>query len=497
MSGAPLLQGKVHRAEGVTPSERYLKRLCENSFLTLWSYPGIYRDQKANVGDGKEICDLLVVFGNDVIVFSDKRCSFPSTSNIELDWRRWFRRAVLDSAKQAWGAERWIRANPTRVFLDKSCTQEFPFPLPHASDARFHLVIVAHDLSERCHEVFGGSGTLMIQSQIRGIAAHSVPFVVGDLEPKKTFAHVLDDVSLELVLGTLDTISDFTAYLKKKEALLRSTTTIFAAGEEELLAVYLQKLNGDGDHDFIFPGETSNARRIIIPEGHWEDFQRSPARHAQVEANAISYMWDRLIERFNYYALRGEQYYSDPEGLVSTEIILRFLAREPRTRRRMLSQLLMEMLQKTPKHIRMTRVVLPSNPGDPHYVFLLLPVNEAHSHEDNRAIRRAFLGACCKILKLRFPNAQDIVGIATESGRSNANRSEDAIYLDAREWTKEAENEAHELQSRLRIFVELREWRSVEHEYPTAVQDIELPENPRNKPCPCGSKKKYKRCHGR
>jgi hypothetical protein len=40
----------------VTPSERYLEALCEQSFLSLWSYPCIFRDQH----HGKEICDLLV-----------------------------------------------------------------------------------------------------------------------------------------------------------------------------------------------------------------------------------------------------------------------------------------------------------------------------------------------------------------------------------------------------------------------------------------------------
>jgi hypothetical protein len=498
VTSEPNRQQKIQRAEGVTPSERYLKRLCENSFLTLWSYPGIYRDQKAkSTGEGKEICDLLVVFGNDVIIFSDKHCKFANTDNLELDWRRWFKRAVADSAKQAWGAERWIRTNPARIFLDKACTQKFPFTLPDAGKARFHLVIVAHDLSRRCHEVFGGSGTLMIQSHLIGIAAHSVPFAVGDLDPEKSLVHVLDDVSLEIVLGTLDTISDFTAYLQKKESLLRSKTMIFAAGEEELLAIYLGKLNEKGEHDFVFPKGSENVNGIGLAEGHWEKFQSSPDRRAQFEANKISHVWDKLIERFSYYALRAEQYHSDPGSLGSTEIILRFMGREPRTRRRMLSKALMEMLEKTPAHARMTRIVLPSNPGDPHFVFLLFPMLEKHSYEDNRVVRRSFLEACCQVAKLKFPDAEDVVGIATESGFSNTDRSEDAVYFDARQWTRDLEDDARRLQRELGIFMELRESRFVEREYPTAVQEMEVPDNPRNKLCPCGSNKKYKRCHGK
>jgi hypothetical protein len=259
----------------------------------------------------------------------------------------------------------------------------------------------------------------------------------------------------------------------------------------------LEKTNEKGEHDFVFPKNAQNANSIILTEGHWEDFERSPDRQAQLRANEISYVWDGLIERFSYYALRGEQFYSDSGGLSSTEIILRFLAREPRTRRRMLGKGLMEMLEKTPADIRRLRVILPSNPGDPHYVFLLFPVFKNHSYEDNRAVRRSFLEACCNVAKLRYPDAQDIVGIATESGMSNAERSEDAVYLDARQWTKESYDDALRIQKELKIFAEARETRSVEQEYPTNHRTMEIPDNPRNKLCPCDSGRKYKRCHGR
>ena len=80
------------RADGVTQSERYLGNLCDGTFLSMWSYPGIYRDQRNGQqqrGDGKEICDLMVVFENHVLLFSDKDCAFPNTGSLDLDWSRW------------------------------------------------------------------------------------------------------------------------------------------------------------------------------------------------------------------------------------------------------------------------------------------------------------------------------------------------------------------------------------------------------------------------
>ena len=60
-------------------------------------------------GDAIE-CDLLVVFENDVLIFSDKDISFPTSSDVHKDWSRWFRRAVVKSAAQLRGAERWRHA---------------------------------------------------------------------------------------------------------------------------------------------------------------------------------------------------------------------------------------------------------------------------------------------------------------------------------------------------------------------------------------------------
>jgi hypothetical protein len=49
------------KGAGVTGSERYLNRLCEHTFLSLWTYPAVFRDQgkKTASGDGKEVLRSL------------------------------------------------------------------------------------------------------------------------------------------------------------------------------------------------------------------------------------------------------------------------------------------------------------------------------------------------------------------------------------------------------------------------------------------------------
>lgn len=170
----------VIKQQGVTHSERYLTRLCERSFLSLWSYPGVYRDEGMNNGGhGKEVCDLLVVFGNDILLFSDKDCAFPDSGNLDRDWSRWFRRAVQRSADQVWGAERWIRMYPERLFLDRACSRPFPVALPPMDRARFHRIVVAHDAARRCRELLGGSGSLMLFPPLKGRAHYEGPIDLG------------------------------------------------------------------------------------------------------------------------------------------------------------------------------------------------------------------------------------------------------------------------------------------------------------------------------
>jgi hypothetical protein len=337
----------------------------------------------------------------------------------------------------------------------------------------------------------------MIDLTMQGQEMHTKPFCVGDLDPHSTLIHILDDDSLRTLMTTRDTISDFVAYLSKRAKLFRGKTKIRATGEEQLLAIYLKELNAKGEHDFVFPTTRGKPPdQIFLAEGHWEDFQNSRERLAQLARDKISYLWDGLIEKFSTHALKGDQYFVTGGGIKDTEKVLRFMAREPRWKRSHYSQVIGNMLKTTSATQQRLRVLQTTEPGDPYYVFLLFPIpnDPSVTYEKYREVRRAVLEACCKIVRLRYPEAKDIVGIATESGFDGGGRSEDAIYFDAREWNAGAEVEAKELQAKLGILQKPIRRNFNVTEYPEIpVPGMKL-KNPRNKPCPCGSGKKYKHC---
>lgn len=490
---------------GLTATERYLNRLARRSFLSIWSHPGPYRDQGVGArGEGAEVCDLLVVFENRIIIFSDKDCEFPMSEDVELAWRRWFKKAILKSAQQVWGAERWIREHPDRLFVDRACQKPFPLGLPTSSEAIIHRVVVAHDTSGRRRRAIGGSGTLLVQPSLVG-DAHFLssgdggqPFAVGRLDPQRGFVHVFDDVSLSLVLSTLDTITDFVWYLERKERFLESGRLFGAFGEEDLLAYYLKNTNEAGDHDFVVP---TGAQQIVLEEGHWADFQRRPERKRQLRANEESYLWDATIEEVARHAIAGSLEYTSGPELSEQERLLRVLAREPRVRRRLLARALLEKIRAgTPKGKCGFRVVEPSFPGDPYYVFVVANPKRGVAPgtpewDIYRNGRRSVLAAYCLVAMRHFGAVAPVVGIATE-GEVGSGRSHDLYLVLPSAWDDEMEKEASEIQAVTGWFTKVLYNRSVEEEYPDAPPRRSRGRIGRNDRCPCGSNRKFKKCCG-
>jgi hypothetical protein len=489
----------LSRAAGVTPSERRLKQLCDRSFLSMWSYASVFRDQDSAGGrDGKEICDVLVVFGDHVLIFSDKDCAFPTIPDVGLAWCRWYRRTVADSAKQIFGAERWIKEHPNRLYLDRKCTWPFPIPLPNASVAKFHRIVVAHGSGPACATYFrGGSGSLMIYSDLVGVDA-THPFAIGFPDASGRLVHVLDDVTFQLLLRGLDTITDFVEYLARKEALFAAHRFVIATGEEDLLARYLRHVDHrTKKHDFAFPTECDG---VAIPEGGWNEFVRSSAALSQQHADRVSYAWDRLIEKLardSKAQVLAEAVEHNKPG--DAEPALRLMASEPRTARRLLAGSLIELINEG-KGGRRVRLHNPPRPGRPAYIFMTLWRPEGVSLEDYRRVRLDMLEDHCRVAKLRLPDVRYFVGIATEPKHRGA-ASEDLITFDSADWTNEDEQQAKSIQAEHGYLTSIVRQGGQVREYPNESVRPPTPmdarRNPRNCSCRCGSGLKYKKCCGK
>ena len=440
----------VEKSSGTTPTERYLVRLCEKAFLRLWSYPNLYRDQ----GGGKELCDVLIVFGHHIIVFSDKSCVYPDSGDEVKDWARWFKRSIKESARQVYGAERWIRHHPDRIFLDPGCSNPLPIKLPLSNEMRIHRVVVARGAGERCSAFFGGdTGSLMVRSDLVGdahINASAGPFgifCIGQVDPGKGFVHVFDDANLDVLLSELDTVADFVNYLTRKEALFRSVKVVSATGEEDLLAYYLTHTNPNGEHDFVLPPNND----IVQFDHFYREMRENQQYIDKKSADEISYLIDLLIEHASSSAVDGKLIDGNGLPVGNYEKALRILAAESRLSRRNLAKALVGLLSSVRDHGRpRSRYVVKGDKSGTGYCFLVIPCPKGRDYNKHRLSRLNRLVGCCKVMKIRFPNLQHIVGYAPEP-LDGEQRSEDLVYIDVTKWTEEDAEVARSIQRESRI----------------------------------------------
>jgi hypothetical protein len=460
----------IVNGDGVTDTERYLARLADRSFLNLWSYPNVFIDKRAGgKGDGKELCDLLVVCGDHVLIFSDKAVAWPETDDVKLAWRRWYKRAVHKSVDQIRGAQRWISQFPERLFIDRACTMRLPIALPPADRMKVHGIVVANGAAAACRGHFdGGSGSLMIAPAIKGEAHYAdgdvEPFAIGDVDPSGPFVHVFDETTLDVVLGELDTVLDLTKYLAKKEAFIRSGRLISAAGEEELVAQYMVCMSGQGEHDFTKPdGSTwGHGEHVSYGSGFYAELTSNPQYLAKKAADKVSYAWDRLITLFTDNMLAGTTLVPQQQAadIASQEIPVRHMALLPRFLRRTYGQFLVDALKEGQKADKFMRFFLPG-PGHPatDIAFFVVTVKVpgiqlAGGYQQYRVVRQRILEAYALTLLHKHPQLRGVIGIATEPKPPQGEKpgsSEDLIYAEQPDWSDQLVRDLEQAKDRFGI----------------------------------------------
>ena len=376
-------------------SEEFVFNITHQSFLSLWSYANPLKKS-----DGKELCDILTMFGSNVAIFSVKERKLLSESPLDIE--RWRRRAIVASAKQIYGAERSIRSATHIIRSDRSKG----LPLPPQSEIQIHRIAVS----------LGSHGRAPITSRDYG----------------KGFVHVFDDESFSTIMSELDTASDFFEYLSKKLAFLtNSSHVLLEGGEEDLLAVYLTKGRQ-------FPKSTG---LISIGPDIWDNFRKRREYIAKKDADKVSAIWDGLIEYVTRHALAGTLEFGS--SLSDVELALRQMAAENRYQRRLLGQAFDEFLQQSAKRIRSRLVISESGAI---YVFLAKPLDTKREDRIRELLTRCF------VAKGKFRGYPTVVGIATEEYVPNQGFSLDLAYMSKPQWTDDDQKAFDKAQSLLSYF---------------------------------------------
>ena len=357
----------------MTPSEKYVYELTQLSFLTLWCYPNPKGKKD------KELCDVLVFCSPHIIIISVKEIEPTDSGDEKVDWQRWKKTALDKSFNQLYGAERYLNSiNQLKLFDGSSGPL-----LPKIKDRIYHRVAI----------VIGGE--------------KKMPLLWGDLG--KGFIHVFDFIATEILFTELDTITDFTKYLTKKEEFYQSgsmTKLIFEGGEEDLLAFYL-----DNSEEF-----TSKGTLTILTSGLWDGYKVSEANKKWMEGIKESIIWDNMIELLTDDFRNGRMEVGKEYD--NFELVVRTMARESRYNRIILSKEFLEAYNK--KNTRAHPTTSYSGIG---YVFMYINRNES------RESRRAELCGRCLILRKHTPEIITFIGIATEKNDGKKGFSLDVVSL--------------------------------------------------------------------
>ncbi|MBR8834456.1 MAG: NERD domain-containing protein [Stigonema ocellatum SAG 48.90 = DSM 106950] len=396
----------------VNDSEEFVYQVCHKSFLSLWSYAN------PRGKNSKELCDILIVCEPDIIIISVKDIKLTDSGDIEVDWKRWLKKAIEGSVDQIYGAEKRIKSTSHVIQSDGSQGLAFP-----SSDVqRIHRVAVA----------LGGDD--------------KVPIQFGDFG--KGFVHIFDRVSFETILRELDTITDFVQYLIDKEDLYASgKKTVFDGSEEDLLGYYIH--NGRSyPQDFNI---------IIVGSNIWNEIIKKPEYTAKKIADKDSYMWDKLLETISKDVLNNNlEFCSD---LNQSELALRAMARETRFTRRILGKFFKDFMDSAAKRKTESRMLI-SPQTSIAYVFLAKP------HGEDRQHRVAVLGGRCFVVRGLQQNCKTVIGIATEQYQPGQGSSFDIVYLHQETWTDENQKQLEYAQKEFGWFVNPQQTAVHEEEYP-------------------------------
>lgn len=270
--------------------EEFVNKIAYSSFLDYWCYPS----PEDEYGDKKEICDLLILFGDSLIIISVKNYEFKDF------YSRYFRRTIDKAVKQIYGAERKLLNKERDIFIKHPKREIERFPKEKV--ANIHRVIIS-----------------------LGEGVRFYPFNKATKDDK--FITLLDKDAFQTIVRELDTISDFIEYLRKREELFADKTVTILPGDEDdfpadttkqffeyteqnfnpnkkqsilvsgtehdILASYLMN-----EHSFPEYIQSKEYNGLFVQlDGNWTDYNLRNQVKAKRDLDRNSYFLDELVKR--------------------------------------------------------------------------------------------------------------------------------------------------------------------------------------------------------
>jgi hypothetical protein len=428
----------------INSSEARLGELTRKTFLSMWAYQNPY------FAKGKELCDVLIVFGDDVIIMSDKLISFGD-KEIKIAWPRWYKNAVTKSVNQLCGAFRQIKNFPENIYCDSQTSSPFPLQLPESSRMRVHLIAVANGCEDICKQSLGHP-SFCVDTRV---TESETSMTVG-IDYAGIFVHVLSKTALDAMFACFDTTRDFIDYLERKQGALSSKKENFLIhGEEELVGAYMLSQQGNRAYNIpqnAFPLENST---YIVGSGLWDACMTHQMQQARENMRKSSYVIDRLIEHVAEEYTKKGLVIGQEQPLSYHEGAFRLMAAESRLGRQLISIALLDVINEDPTTFWSTIVESPDVQGL-IYLWLIYPqIPEEVSEDELEEVLLNELSKYILVAQGKFRKATRIFGICLPNNKSN--RTSRIFRVSGNEiWSDEMQILANELEEKEGILANIK-----------------------------------------
>ena len=269
--------------------EDAVSKVAEGTYLKYWCYPS----PKDERGDKKEICDLLILFKETVIIVSIKNYSFKG------NYERYFRSTLEKAMSQIDGAERKLFSLNRSIYFNHPSKGEFEF------------------ISEKYS---------VVQRLIVNLNTVPLFYPAGKPSRRDKFIHIFNWFAFLKVVEELDTIPDFVQYLVEREKAFCQKQIVMMTGQDkdwttrtnEEFVKYTDKLEPTKKPFILFSGNELDllaeyffsAKKFEYPfdsneysganleyDGRWDRYMEKKEVQRKKEEDQISYFLDEFIER--------------------------------------------------------------------------------------------------------------------------------------------------------------------------------------------------------
>lgn len=426
----------------VNESEDRLAQLSRRTFMSLWSYQNPFYKK------GKELCDVLIVFGQDVIIISDKVIGYPNDKDSSTAWSRWYRKAIGASVTQVQGALKTIKSRPESIHLDAKVSSPFPLKFPDPTKARYHLVAVAHGSEQACAARYG-TPSLAVDSSI---IVDEAQLTVG-VQFDGVSVHVFNRTALDAMFECFDTTADLVRYLNEKQKLF-SNGRVSISGEEDLIALYMMGRHPDGSASLSSLVRGPEHGPKTVERGLWAALQASTSFADRRKRLAPSYVIDDVVEQLASEYRLGRISGDRASDLAYHAAPFQLLAAETRMARLLIGLGVVDVLNENPNTFWSVVIESIGQPGV-LYLWLIYPLVDSSVSDTQLEVRvGSELIDYIFVAMSKFPNVHTAFGVAMPNAKDT--RTSRVFHLYKRNiWTSEMQAEAERLSRSKQILSEI------------------------------------------